>query len=75
MNQFKTIQQIQNHQFIGNHAADCDAFNRIEAFARNESHSVADRAEAVRIMQDKGMGAGRSEEMSDEQFLTAFLEC
>lgn len=71
---FTNLQQIQSYQFAGSHAFDVYAFKQIELFAQDTKHSVADRAEALRIMQDKGMGCGRSEEISDQDFLNAFLD-
>jgi hypothetical protein len=69
------INDIRNHQFVGNHAGDSEAFQYIETFARNEKNSTADRAEALRIMGTRGMGL-TMEEMgyrNDEQFVADFM--
>lgn len=71
---FTNIEQIKQHQFIGNHASDYSAFNGIDAFVQDESTSIADKAEALRQMQDRGMGCGRSEELTDEQFVESYLD-
>ncbi|MNE18027.1 hypothetical protein D3C80_1110320 [compost metagenome] len=71
---FTNIEQIKQHQFIGNHYHDCSAFNGIDAFVQDEKNSVEDKAEALRQMQDRGMGCGRGEELSDEQFVEQYLD-
>lgn len=71
---FTNIEQIKSHQFVGNHYHDCNAFNAIEHFVQDETTSIADKAEALRQMQDRGMGCGRSEELSDEQFVESYLD-
>lgn len=70
---FTTIQQITSHQFIGNHHSDSHAFNAIDSFVKSPQISVADKAEALRQMQDRGMGCGRQEDMDDETFVAAYL--
>lgn len=70
---FDNITEIQNHEFVGNHASDCEAFNAINAFAEDTSNSVSDRAEALRTMTDKGMGLGREEHMNDEELVDFFM--
>lgn len=55
--QFKSLAEIQAHSFAGNHYGDHAAFIAIEAFARDESNLLYDRAEALRIMGREGMGA------------------
>lgn len=70
---FTDIQQIKDHQFIGNHASDYQAFNGIDAFVQDESTSIADKAEALRQMQDCGMGCGRGEE-TDEELVEMYLD-
>ncbi len=71
---FNTIQEIQNHQFFGNHFSDHTAFNAIDQFAQDESNSMSDRAESLRIMSDKGMSCGRDEQISDIDLVTEYVE-
>lgn len=71
---FNTIQEIQNHEFVGNHYSDCNAFNAIDTFVQNVSNSLSDRAEALRVMSDKGMGCGRYEEISDEETVKQYID-
>ena len=71
---FTNIEQIKQHQFIGTHYHDCAAFNAIDAFVQDEKNSVEDKAEALRQMQDRGMGCGRGEELPDEQFVEQYLD-
>ena len=70
---FKNIKEIQAHTFAGNAFSDRDAFEAIHQFVINGNNSVADRAEALRVMTDKGMGLGRDEETSDEDSLVAYF--
>ncbi|MNC78185.1 hypothetical protein D3C75_1303420 [compost metagenome] len=70
---FTNIQEITSHQFVGNHYSDSLAFNAIDAFVQDENTSIADKAEALRQMQDRGMGCGRDEETSDEDFVEMYL--
>lgn len=71
---FTTIEQITSHQFVGNHYSDSLAFNAIDQFVQNENTSIADKAEALRQMQDRGMGCGRDEDTSDEDFVEMYLD-
>lgn len=71
---FNTITQIAAHQFIGNHASDHLAFMAIDEFVQNEQNSLADRAEAIRIMSDKGMGCGRDEWLSDAAIVADYID-
>ena len=68
-----TIQQITAHKWVGNAHADMDAFNRIHAFVTDRRHTVAARAEALRIMSDKGMGCGRDEHLSDAVIIAEYV--
>lgn len=70
---FDSVDAIRSHQFVGNHAADSAAFEAIHEFASDWQHPVGERAEALRIMQDAGMGCGRSDDMSDIDFLDAYF--
>lgn len=70
---FNNITQIQNHKFKGYHFGDFEAFNAIEKFVKDETNLVADRAEALRVMSDKGMGLGRDEEINDAALLVSYL--
>lgn len=69
---FKSIEEIKAYTWIGNHHSDWAAFNGVDAFAANKDNSVADRAEALRIASDAGMGCGRDEHLSDEDLLAQF---
>lgn len=71
---FTSITQIQNHQFVGNACADEQAFNAIHRFVMNAKHSLTDRAEALRVMSDKGMGCGRDEDTSDEDIVASYID-
>lgn len=71
---FDSIEQIKAHQFAGNHYMDSDAFNAIDAFVQDEKTSLADKAEALRVMGDKGMGIGRDEHISDQDLVTEYLD-
>lgn len=71
---FNTIQEIQNHQFFGNHFSDHTAFKAIDQFVLDESNSIADRAESLRVMSDKGMSCGRDEQISDIDLVTEYIE-
>jgi hypothetical protein len=72
---FTNIHQIRNHQFIGNAYHDMGAFNAIDDFVKDAHNSVADRVEALRQMQDRGMGCGRGDHLSDLDMLNSYLEC
>lgn len=72
--QFDSIDQIKEHTFAGCYLFDGAAFRGIEKFVLDTSHSIADRAEALRIMSDKGMGCGRDEDFSDEALVQAFMD-
>jgi hypothetical protein len=50
-----TIEQIREHQFVGNAHSDSDIFAEIHRFAMDEAQPVAHRAEALWIMGDRGM--------------------
>lgn len=67
--EFKTIDEIKGHTFYGNHAFDHQAFEGIHRFVKDESNSVADRAEAIRIKSDKGCGCGRFLDKTDEELI------
>ena len=70
----QTLQQIQNHQFIGNFGSDSQAFQDIDTFALNTDNPLSERAEVLRIMTDKGMGCGRDEQMSDSEIVQDYLD-
>lgn len=73
--EFKTLDEIKGHTFLGNHAADHQAFQGIRRFVEDETNSLADRAEAIRIECDKGMGMGRTRtsKESDKDLVAGFL--
>lgn len=53
---FQSIQEIRDHQFIGNYASDSAAFNAIDTYIRDASNSLPNRAEATMLLALKGMG-------------------
>ena len=67
------IEQIKAHNWFGNHFSDRIMFNEVHNFVTNEHNSIADRAEALRIMSDKGMGCGRDEHISDDDIVADYL--
>lgn len=71
---FETLAQIQAHNFAGDHAADSAAFGAIEKFVVNDIYPLADRAEAVRIMYDEGMGCGRSNDLDDATIVKQYID-
>lgn len=71
---FSNIEEIKNHKFAGNHFFDCGSFTGIENFVLDGSNSIADRAEALRIMSDKGMGCGREEHLTDAALVNMCLQ-
>lgn len=75
--QFTSFAQIQQHEFVGNYYGDQDAFDAIEAFARDESKSVFERASALRVMYRTGMGldgVDGGDLLSDADLLAEFIE-
>lgn len=68
-----TIAKIKAHQFVGNAMSDARAFADIDSFVRNNENQIADRAEVLRIMFDKGMGLGRYEHRNDSQVLSDYF--
>ncbi len=70
---FDNIDQIRAHRFVGNAYSDMPAFMAINYFVEDERYSVADRAEAIRHMTDYGMGAGRMEDLTDEELVARQL--
>ncbi len=70
---FNTVEEIEAHVFVGNHASDMAAFDAIHVFVEDESNTYAKRAEALRIMGEKGMGFGREEEVDDEELVDNYL--
>lgn len=51
-----TIESIRAWEFVGNHHSDSAAFKSIETFAADPAQPIQHRAEALRIMGNKGMG-------------------
>jgi len=70
---FNSIEEIRNHQFYGNYAFDHQAFQGIRRFVEDEKNSLADRAEAVRLTCDRGMGMPLPEDMSHEEVIRESL--
>lgn len=57
----QTYTQIIEHKFVGNHAADSQAFRDIDTFVRNEDNPLAHRAAALYAMCAEGMGLTHEE--------------
>lgn len=72
--QFNNINQIKAHRFVGNAFSDQQAFNGIHDFVMDVNNSVADRAEALRVCSDEGMGCGRDEHLTDEQVIQSYMK-
>lgn len=53
---FTSIQQIRDHQFVGNAASDMKAFDAIHNFVVDPTTSVDDKYEALDLMGINGMG-------------------
>ena len=70
---FNTLQEIKDHQFIGTHFHDSAVFRAIDTFTLRDDVPIADKAEAIRIMVDKGMGCGREEQFTDEELVSSQL--
>lgn len=70
---FTSIQQIRDHQFAGNHFHDFAAFDAIYAFVTCATNESAHRAEACRIMADKGMSMPYDSHLSDDEVIALFL--
>lgn len=51
-----SLSSIRAIQWVGNHHSDSQSFRRVDRFVQDSSHSVADRAAALRIMARDGMG-------------------
>lgn len=71
---FSSIQEIAAHRFAGNAFSDGPAFDAIDNFVCNPSVALADKAEALRVMTDKGMGCGRDEHLDDEVIVLSYLD-
>jgi hypothetical protein len=71
---FDTLQQIQQHQWCGNHYHDVPAFNGVHTYVTNRSNTMDDRAEAIRIMSDRAMGCGRCEHMANDELLEDYMQ-
>lgn len=74
MIKFNNIEEIKAHQWIGNAYHDQEAFDAIDAYVLDTNNSLADRAEALRQMSDKGMGCGRDEDMRDEDIVQEYID-
>ena len=70
---FSTLEQIQNHVWVGNHAADTAAFEAIHNFVMDTSRPVADRAAALRVKYAKGMGVDPELQTPDEELVGNYL--
>ena len=70
---FQTLNEIKQHQYTGKYSRDCTALASIEEFVHDANNSVGDRAEAIRDMNDRGLGFDRHDHMSDEQIVQSFV--
>jgi hypothetical protein len=68
-----SIADILALQFVGNYFGDQDAFARIHEFAMDAGNPVADRAAAIRHMEQAGMGIDPSTE-SDSDLVASYVE-
>jgi len=71
---FNTLADVRAYQWVGNAWSDGPAFMAVDAFVQNVNNSIADRAEALRIMSDIGMGCGREEELSNEEIVSDYID-
>jgi len=69
------LEKIQNHTFVGNAYHDSEMFGVIHKYVCNTSNTTADKAEALRILTDRGMGCGRDEHLSDAEIVAGYLSC
>lgn len=70
---FSTLEQIQNHAWVGNHASDRAAFDAVHDFVMDTNRPVADRAAALRVKYDKGMGVDPEIQIPDEELVSNYL--
>lgn len=73
----KTIGEILDHKFVGNHFSDAAAFDAIDDFVECKANSITDRAAAIRHMYVVGMGLKGEEacsQMSDEGIVSNHIE-
>jgi len=68
-----TIEMIRAHRWCGNAWSDGPAFDSIHKFVIDESNSVADRAEALRIMGRDAMGL-EDDGVSDAAAVARYLQ-
>lgn len=66
---FTSIEDIKNHNWWGNAYRDMPAFKEIDRIVQSNEWTVADKAEALRIMFDYAMGCGRMSEYSDKELV------
>jgi len=71
--QFDNIEEVKNHEFKGNGFSDQGVFDAIRAFVSNPQICLADKAEALRIMSDKGMGLGRECYKADWEVVLEYM--
>lgn len=64
---FTDIQQIRDHKFVGSHAFDHAAFVAVDCFAADPTRPISERAEALKIMEIRGMGF-TEEELAEDGF-------
>lgn len=74
---FASLAAVRAYVPVGCHSGDSAAFLAVDAFAADLSHSVADRAEALRISGRVWMGLDpveNLEHLSDADLLAAWAE-
>lgn len=69
-----TVQSVTNHKWAGDAMNDGPMFNEIHEFVVDPINSVADKAEMLRVMSDKGMGCGRDEHISDSAMVIEYIQ-
>lgn len=76
--QFDNIEAVRKYSWAGNAHSDHDAMTAIDAFVANDTHSIADRAEALRIMGRDGMGLegeDNGDDLTDEELVAEWRSC
>lgn len=73
MTMFNNLNEIKSYKFVGNAYNDGDVFFAFDDFVNRNDVSLSDKAEALRILSDKGMGCGRNDKISDVDLVNEYL--
>lgn len=68
---FKTLEDIKQHEFNGCHFSDREVFDAIDVFVQDETNALEDRAEALRVMFEDGMGLD-PDDMTDQEMIDEY---